>query len=157
LSVDPDQDRGGEDHVTTGKGDLPSAGQATSAAYVRFALGNPDAYPLIFDLSQPHPDRYPELAHARARRVMNAAPEKLVRAGIFAGDPDLLGYVFWATLHGLVVLRLAGKLPAKPTFRTIQPEALRLLMQGARGGAKATHRIGRRGSRRKAKRPAGSS
>ncbi|HXJ84883.1 MAG TPA: TetR/AcrR family transcriptional regulator [Candidatus Methylomirabilis sp.] len=141
------------------KRNLRAAGQATSAAYMRFALGDPDAYRLIFDLSQPHPDRYPELARAsaRARRAMSAALEKLVRAGIFAGDPEVLGYVFWATLHGLVVLRLAGKLPAKPTFRTIQREALRLLVKGARAGAKATRRIGRHGSLRRAKRPAGSS
>ena len=133
-----------EDAAAKAKGDLPAAGRATSEAYVRFALGDPDAYRLIFDLSQPHPDRYPDLARAsaRARRVMSAALEKLVKAGIFAGDPEILGYVFWATLHGLVVLHLAGKLPAKPTFRTLQREAMLLLVAGARAGA--PRRIGGR-------------
>ena len=42
--------------------------------------------------------------------------------------------VFWATMHGLVVLHLAGKLPAKPDFRTIQQEAMRVLVAGARSG-----------------------
>jgi AcrR family transcriptional regulator len=126
-----------EDATRRAAGDLRAAGEATSAAYVRFALGDPDAYRLMFDLSQPHPDRYPELvrASARARRVMSAALERLVRAGIFSGDPELLGYVFWATLHGLVVLHLAGKLPPKPDFGAIQREAMRLLVQGARSGA----------------------
>jgi len=133
-----------EDAAAMTKGDLRAAGRATSEAYVRFALGDPDAYRLIFDLSQPHPDRYPDLARAsaRARRVMSAALEKLVKAGIFAGDPEILGYVFWATLHGLVVLHLAGKLPAKPALRTIQREAMRLLVAGARAGA--PRRIGGR-------------
>jgi hypothetical protein len=40
-------------------------------------------------------------------------------------------------MHGLVVLHLAGKLPAKPDFRTIQREAMRLLVAGARSGATA--------------------
>ena len=121
------------------RGDLRAGGQAMGEAYIRFALGDPDAYRLMFDLSQPHPDRYPELvrASARARHMMSAALEALVKAGIFVGDPQLLGYVFWATLHGLVVLHLAGKLPKKPDFRTIQREAMRLLVAGARAGVAA--------------------
>lgn len=121
------------------RGDLRAGGQAMGEAYIRFALGDPDAYRLMFDLSQPHPDRYPELvrASARARHMMSAALEALVKAGIFVGDPQLLGYVFWATMHGLVVLHLAGKLPKKPAFRTIQREAMGLLVAGARSGVAA--------------------
>ena len=126
-----------EEATGKARGDLPQAGQATGEAYIRFALDNPEAYRLMFDLSQPHPDRYPELvrASARARHTMRAALEGLVEAGIFAGEPELLGYVFWATLHGLVVLHLAGKLPTEPDFWTIQREAMRLLVTGARAGA----------------------
>ena len=121
------------------RGDLRAGGQAMGEAYIRFALGDPDAYRLMFDLSQPHPDRYPELvrASARARHMMSAALEALVKAGIFVGDPELLGYVFWATMHGLVVLHLAGKLPEKPDFPTIQQEAMRLLVAGARSDSAA--------------------
>ncbi|HKW92810.1 MAG TPA: TetR/AcrR family transcriptional regulator [Methylomirabilota bacterium] len=117
--------------------DLRAAGQATGLAYVRFALSDPEAYRLMFDLAQPHQERYPELvrASARARHMMSAALEALVKAGIFVGDPQLLGCVFWATMHGLVVLRLAGKLPEQPDFETIQREAMRLLVIGARAGA----------------------
>ena len=118
------------------QGDLRAAGQATGEAYIRFALSDPDAYRLMFDLSQPHPERYPELVRAsgRARTMMSAALANLVKAGIFRGDPQLLGCVFWATMHGLVVLHLAGKLPETPDFQTIQREAMRLLVIGARGG-----------------------
>jgi AcrR family transcriptional regulator len=121
------------------RGDLRAGGEAMGEAYIRFALGDPDAYRLMFDLSQPHPDRYPELvrASARARHMMSAALEALVKAGIFVGDAQLLGYVFWATMHGLVVLHLAGKLPKKPDFRTIQREAMLLLVAGARAGVAA--------------------
>ena len=126
-----------EDAAAKTRGDLRAGGQAMGEAYIRFALSDPDAYRLMFDLSQPHPDRYPDLvrASARARQMMSAALEALVEAGIFAGDPQLLGYVFWATMHGLVVLHLAGKLPKEPDFKTIQQEAMRLLVAGARSGA----------------------
>lgn len=119
------------------EGDVRAGGMAVGEAYIRFALGDPEAYRLMFDMAQPHPDRYPDLvrASARARHMMGAALEALVKAGIFVGDPQLLGYVFWATMHGLVVLHLAGKLPDKPDFRTIQQEAMRLLVAGARSGA----------------------
>jgi AcrR family transcriptional regulator len=125
-----------EDAAAKTRGDLRAGGQAMGEAYIRFALSDPDAYRLMFDLSQPHPDRYPELvrASARARQMMSAALEALVKAGIFAGDPQLLGCVFWATMHGLVVLQLAGKLPKEPDFKTIQQEAMRLLVAGARSG-----------------------
>jgi AcrR family transcriptional regulator len=121
------------------RGDLRAGGQAMGEAYIRFALGDPEAYRLMFDLAQPHPDRYPDLVRAsdRARGMMSAALEGLVKAGLFTGDPQLMGYVFWATMHGLVVLHLAGKLPDKPDFRAIQREAMRLLVAGARSGAAA--------------------
>jgi AcrR family transcriptional regulator len=128
--------------AAAGAGDPRAAGQATGEAYVRFALGNPDAYRLMFDLSQPDQDRYPDLvrASARARRTMSAALETLVKAGIFGGDPELLGYAFWAALHGLVVLRLAGKLPPEPAFETIRAALMGLLVAGARAGADAPPR-----------------
>ncbi len=123
--------------VRDNESDLRAAGQATGEAYVRFALDDPEAYRLMFDLSQPHQERYPDLvrASARARQMMSAALEGLVKAGIFAGDPQVLGCVFWATMHGLVVLHLAGKLPETPDFETIRLEAMRLLVTGARVGA----------------------
>ena len=140
-----------EDAARKARGDLRAGGQAMGEAYIRFALAEPDAYRMMFDLAQPHPDRYPDLvrASARARHMMSAALEALVKAGIFAGDAKLLGYVFWATMHGLVVLHLAGKLPGEPDFRTIQREAMRVLVAGARSGA-AAEPPPRRAARRKA-------
>ena len=128
-----------ETAVAKARGDLRKQGEAVGEAYIRFALSEPEAYRLMFDLSQPHQDRYPELvrATARARHMMSASLEKLVEAGIFVGDAQLMGHVFWATMHGLIVLHLAGKLPVKPDFRAIRQEAMRLLVAGARSGAPA--------------------
>lgn len=125
-----------EEAAAQARGDLRAAGQAVGHAYVRFALGDPDAYRLMFDVAQPHPDRYPELVRAstRARRTMSASLEALVEAGVFHGDPELLGLVFWSAMHGLVMLHLAGKLPGERAFETIRGELMRLLVTGARAG-----------------------
>ena len=126
-----------EEAAAQAGGDLRAAGQAVGLAYVRFALADPDGYRLMFDVQQPHPDRYPELVRAsgRARRTMSASLERLVRAGLFHGDPELLGLAFWSAMHGLVMLHLAGKLLADRAFETVRSEVMRLLVTGARSAA----------------------
>ena len=103
-------------------------------AYVRFARENPAAYKLMFDLAQPDESGYPELAAAaaRARATMTGYVHELVDAGVLAGDPVTLGVVFWATIHGLIVLDLAGRIPADPGFETLRLTALGALMRGLR-------------------------
>lgn len=118
---------------------------AVGEAYVAFAFGDPDSYRLMFDLNQPDSDRYPELARAagRARRTMTAHTEALQAAGLIEGDPALVGRVYWATLHGLIVLELAGKLEGGPDFRRVHREAMRILWRGARSAARTQRRRGR--------------
>ena len=103
-------------------------------AYVRFARENPAAYRLMFDLAQPDETAYPELAaaSARARISMSGYVRELVEAGVLAGDPETLGYIFWATIHGLVVLDLAGRIPPDPGFDALRRTALGALMRGLR-------------------------
>ncbi|MGA0599463.1 TetR/AcrR family transcriptional regulator [Caulobacter sp. KR2-114] len=105
-------------------------------AYVRFADENPAEYRLMFDLTQPDEGRYPDLAEAAAaaRIGMSRYVREMVEAGVLEGDPELLGYVFWATIHGLIVLRLAGRLPKEPGFEVLRRTALGALMKGFRAG-----------------------
>jgi AcrR family transcriptional regulator len=105
------------------RGESPlEAAQNVADAYVGFALREKDAYRLMFDLSQPTEEQYPELADAaaRARRTMTAHVEDMIRAGLLAGEADVIGHVFWAALHGTIVLQLAGKLSPG-----IDPDGLR--------------------------------
>jgi AcrR family transcriptional regulator len=80
--------------------------------YVDFALAHPAAYRLMFDVSQPTFADYPELVAAmgRARLTMGAGLRELQAAGRFKGDVELGAYVFWSTMHGAVMLELAGLL-----------------------------------------------
>ena len=103
-------------------------------AYVAFARANPAAYKLMFDLAQPDEAAYPELATAaaRARVSMSGYVGELVEAGVLRGDPVELGYVFWAAIHGLIVLDLAGRIPADPGFEALRRRTLGALMRGLR-------------------------
>ena len=89
-------------------------GEAVGEAYVAFALENPHSYKLMFDLNQPNVEKYPELiaAGARARATMTDHVKDSIAAGLFAGDPQQIGMMMWAAVHGIVVLQLAGLLPA---------------------------------------------
>jgi AcrR family transcriptional regulator len=114
------------------EGNAVERAEAVGRAYLDFAFGQRPAYKLMFDLSQPDKP-YPELerAQTRARRTMADYVKALVAAGYLAGDPETLGQIFWAMMHGLVVLELAGKLHPKPDFASLHRTAMRLLMRGA--------------------------
>ena len=112
----------------------PEKSSAVFNAYVEFAFGEPAAYRLMFDLSQPDESQYPDLVAAtvRARATMTDYVRELVREGIVEGDPELIGRVFWASLHGAVVLKLSGKLGADYDFDRVSGESFRVLFEGYR-------------------------
>jgi AcrR family transcriptional regulator len=92
--------------------DPQSRAEATGRAYISFALQNPDTYKLMFEMDQPEQGTYPELAKAadRARLTLTRHIGPLVDAGLLEGDPKLVAYTYWITLHGAVTLQLANKL-----------------------------------------------
>jgi AcrR family transcriptional regulator len=112
-------------------GDARARARAVRDAYIRFALDNPAAYKLMFDLSQKDED-YPQLKAAgqRARLALTRHIHPLVAAGLVDGDPDLIGHIFWVMLHGAVMLWLAGKLDCD--LPTLVGEAFRALAAGFR-------------------------
>ncbi len=88
-------------------------GAAVGEAYVTFALEHPHSYKLMFDFNQPHAEKYPELVAAgrRAQRTMTGYIEDALAEGLMNGDPEQIGLMFWAAIHGAVILELAGMLP----------------------------------------------
>jgi AcrR family transcriptional regulator len=116
------------------RGNAAERADAVGQAYLQFAFAKPHAYKLMFDFNQPDDGRFPELERAglRARRTMTGYIEALVKDGFLAGDPEMLGQIFWATVHGLVVLHLAGKLRPTPDCATVHRAAMHLLARGAR-------------------------
>lgn len=78
-------------------------------AYIAFALGNPAAYRMMFDVHQPTFETYPELLAAmqRARQTMGRGAGKIRQT---EEDSDLVAHIFWSALHGAVMLELGGLL-----------------------------------------------
>jgi AcrR family transcriptional regulator len=109
-------------------------------AYLRFAFENPSAYRLMFDLTQPNEQNYPELARAgeRARKTMSAYVECLLDAGQLVGEPEIIAHVCWAAIHGLVVLKLADKIAPHSAFDDLWQEMSRALNVGLGGQNRLT-------------------
>jgi AcrR family transcriptional regulator len=125
--------------VMAGPGDIWERSREIGNAYVDFAFEKPDAYRLIFALSQPDIARYPELAASseRARRNMTAYAEEMVTEGDLDADPDLLAHIFWAGLHGLISLQMVGQLSQdRPSFEAIRHEMVRRIVHSARKTSK---------------------
>jgi len=93
-------------------GDVGTRANAVGDAYVRFAFDNPEAYKLMFDINQPSERDYPELVAAedRSRATMTRHLRELIAAGLWQGDAGLAGHMFWAALHGPIMLAFSGKL-----------------------------------------------
>lgn len=111
-------------------GKLPiERSRAVGLAYETFARAHPEAYKLMFDVSQPNEQDYPELVRAgeRARRTLTRHLEGLRDAGLIKGNPLLIGTVVWSAFHGALMLQLAGKLPPEIGFERIRGEIFDLI------------------------------
>lgn len=128
--------------ASTAKGNAIARANAVGRAYLDFAFNEPNAYKLMFDVNQSDVARFPDLVRAggRARFTMAAHMKGLVAEGYLAGDPEILGQIFWAMAHGLVMLHLTGRLDPKPDFTTLHQTAMRLLTRGASASQPAAKR-----------------
>lgn len=110
-------------------GTPPEKSSAVGRAYIRFALEEQTCYRLIFDFAEVKGPQVPELARAeaRAKATMTDHVRMMVDAGYFEGDPELIGHIFWASLHGVVVLHLANKLDGEMDLDTLLKEMGRIL------------------------------
>jgi len=98
-----------------GRTPAQQAGANPGNAYLDFALENPAAYRMMFDVSQPTFGEFPDLVAAmeRARLTMGDGLRRLAAEGRFVGDVALTAHVFWSALHGAVMLQLVGLLDRK--------------------------------------------
>ncbi|MEJ0028325.1 MAG: TetR/AcrR family transcriptional regulator [Rhizomicrobium sp.] len=121
-------------------GDGFARARAVGRAYLDFALAHPNAYRLMFDLDPPDEARHPDLRRAgkRAGETVTRHVKDLVAAGIVQGDPKVIGNALWAASHGVIVLHLAGRLPAGMKVEDLYFETMRLTFRGARTPATRT-------------------
>ena len=103
-------------------------------AYFRFALREPHAYRIMFELREParKPNAEYRVKEIRSWQALLQAVEIAVQEGLLAGDPNDLAHQFWAGLHGLVSLHLAGKLGLGRSARELLEPFMSTLLDGAR-------------------------
>lgn len=104
--------------------------------YSSFAATDSTAYKLAFASDQPSPSHYPELqlAESRFRQILIQLMDNLVATGQMTGDPEVLALAYWAALHGIISLRLAGIIvPEEAVFGSIWQEIQSILSRGAAG------------------------
>ncbi|MCP5060228.1 MAG: TetR/AcrR family transcriptional regulator [bacterium] len=113
--------------------------EALGLAYVRFAILEPDAYRLAFQLDQPAAGDFPELIESRkgAWKLIRSAVGRAIESGAIEGNLEIITHVFWAGIHGLVALHLAGQLEAIPMERLEKP-LVRTLLRGVLPDANST-------------------
>ena len=131
-------------------GDTFARARAVGRAYLDFALENPGAYRLMFDLDPPDEAKHPDLRRAgkRAGETVTRHVKDLVAAGVVHGDPKLIGNALWAASHGVIVLHLAGRLPAGMNVEDLYFETMRLTFRGARTRPTLSSRPSSRSERR---------
>jgi AcrR family transcriptional regulator len=103
-------------------------------AYIDFAVDEPDAYRLMFELKQPEDARTAKLleAESRAWTPLYEAIAAAVDAGVLDGDATERAHLFWAGVHGIVSLHLAGKLRHGLGVADLHEPMKRLLFLGSR-------------------------
>ena len=108
-------------------------GLKVAEAYIKFALGNPHAYRIMFELDQPIDESHEELAREanRARQYITRQAEQMKEAGVIEADPELFGWSMWATIHGLVMLHHAGMLQGGPDLTVLNHFHGAVMLKGA--------------------------
>lgn len=94
--------------------------KALGQAYASFADKRPFEFRLMFEVEQPgEPSDQLVEAEQRAFATIRNAVDESVSAGYMVGDALTLAHMLWATLHGMVVLDLNGKLVHGRAKRTL--------------------------------------
>lgn len=110
-------------------------GRRTSEAYLAFALKNPHAYRIMFDIDAPLDESHPELGAAsqRAARYITRGAEHLAESGVIDADPTVFGWSMWAALHGVVMLHQSGMLAHGPDYKTLSAFLGMTMIKGSTG------------------------
>lgn len=113
--------------------DAASRGRAIGEAYLNFALKNPHAYRIMFDIDAPIDEMHPELGPQaeRAARYITRGAEDMARAGVIDVDATLFGWANWAAIHGIVMLYQSGMLAHGPDYKALAAFHGATMMKGA--------------------------
>lgn len=110
--------------------------------YVRFGLGNPEFYEIMFMLHPEHTQRYPAIKYRRARRGLELFADALRRlpSRETASDDELLllATTVWCSLHGTVSLLISERVDVRVDRDMLLDRAVQLGVDGAAALAATT-------------------
>jgi AcrR family transcriptional regulator len=108
---------------------------ALSRACVQYAIQEPSQFRLMFGVVQPASAMRPfQVAQeSRLHNIVTAHLNALVSRGRLSGDPERLGVIVWAVLHGTSALYLAGKLSGQELLHTLSDTMLLFATDSADG------------------------
>src|SRR5690349_6554357 len=124
------------ERARAGATDPADRGRLTGEAYLAFALKNPHAYRIMFEIDAPVDEKHPELGPAaeRAARYITRGAEEMAASGVIDADPKLFCWSMWAALHGIVMLHQSGMLTHGPDYKSLSYFLGLTMLKGA--GAK---------------------
>ena len=107
--------------------------RALGHAYAGFALEDPDGYRIMFALLQGSAAEHPEVIRdgSSAWALIREAVAQAIAGGVLKGDVDTVAHLFWAGMHGIVSLELAGKLNLGRDLRVLVEPMLDSLLRGS--------------------------
>ncbi len=108
--------------------------RALGRAYAAFARDEPHAYRIMFEMNRPEDENHPELRREqlRAWAPLHDATAAAIEAGLMRGEPDATALLFWAGMHGVVSLELAGTPHQRYGVEALIEPMLETLYRGVR-------------------------
>ncbi len=103
-------------------------------AFVAFSLEHPNEFRIIYEYADGDWKSFPELDEAidNVWQPTIVAVQAAVDAGLLAGEPEELAYLFWAALHGVFILYVTGEIESADEFRRVTHAMVELNIRGAR-------------------------
>lgn len=116
-------------------GDGRTRSRAVRDAYIAFARENTATYRLMFEYPESRRDdpAYRQ-AHERMWHTIAAHVEVMIAEGTVAADSDapIIGHQIWASLHGAVMLEIAGMLPPGYDAASLHTRTVSAIFDAAR-------------------------
>lgn len=122
------------------RGDPESRMRAIAYAAFRFAREQPHAYRVNFEMTREFDAVAPGFVsrEGEGASVLFDAVSDAIDFGLVAGDPATVAHLFWAPLHGLISLDLAGKLRLGRSIDDLIEPLLDMVWRGLAPGPNAT-------------------
>lgn len=108
--------------------------RAVGTGYLRFALGNPGVFRLMFRPELTRPSEHPVLVEAEARAfgtLLSTIVACQQANQLPATDPRLMAAVCWSTVHGLAVLHVEQVLSETPLGKLPVEQLVRYVVEAA--------------------------